>query len=167
MVSGRTPGMRGGRGRQSLHRRHGQGCAGAWCAGGVESRPGKGFAVRRLLADVEADCYVMVDGDATYDPAAAPEMVGLVLDHGVDMVNGARVVGADVSEAYRPGHGFGNAMLTWIFASSSGWTPARHPVGVPSDESGASSSRFPTGAEGFEIEAELNAHAATPGRPDR
>ena len=129
-----------------------------------ESRPGKGFAVRRLLADVEADCYVMVDGDATYDPAAAPEMVGLVLDHGVDMVNGARVVGADVSEAYRPGHGFGNAMLTWIFAKLFR-LELRDTLSGYRVMSRRFVKSFPTGAEGFEIEAELNAHAATLGVP--
>ena len=55
-----------------------------------EPRPGKGRAVRRLLADVDADCYVMVDGDATYDPLTAPQMVHEVLENGVDMVVAGR-----------------------------------------------------------------------------
>lgn len=130
----------------------------------TESRPGKGFAVRRLLADIEADCYVMIDGDATYDAASAPQMVGLVLDQGVDMVNGARQTAGEVSEAYRPGHTLGNAVLTWIFQRLFG-------LEIQDTLSGyrVMSRRFvksfPTGAEGFEIEAELNAHAATLGVP--
>lgn len=130
----------------------------------TESRPGKGFAVRRLLADIEADCYVMIDGDATYDAASAPQMVGLVLDQGIDMVNGARQTTGDVSEAYRPGHTLGNAVLTWIFQRLFG-------LQIEDTLSGyrVMSRRFvksfPTGAEGFEIEAELNAHAATLGVP--
>lgn len=130
----------------------------------TESRPGKGFAVRRLLADIEADCYVMIDGDATYDAASAPQMVELVLDQGVDMVNGARQTVGEESAAYRPGHTLGNAMLTWIFQRLFG-------LQIQDTLSGyrVMSRRFvksfPTGAEGFEIEAELNAHAATLGVP--
>lgn len=129
-----------------------------------ESRPGKGFAVRRLLADVEADCYVMIDGDATYDAASAPNMVDLVLEQGVDMVNGARHAEANAQQAYRPGHTLGNSMLTWIFQRLFG-------LQIEDTLSGyrVMSRRFvksfPTGAEGFEIEAELNAHAATLGVP--
>lgn len=125
-----------------------------------ETRPGKGFAVRRLLADVEADCYVMIDGDGTYDAASAPKMVGLVLDEGIDMVNGARQSQTGDSETYRPGHTLGNAVLTWIFQRLFG-------LQIQDTLSGyrVMSRRFvksfPTGAEGFEIEAELNAHAAT------
>lgn len=131
----------------------------------VEQRPGKGYAVRRLMADCDADCYVMVDGDSTYDPDAAPGLVADVLIHGFDMVNGARLV-ADRSEvsAYRRGHTLGNTALTWIFRRLFG-------LKIEDTLSGyrAMSRRFvktfPTGASGFEIEAELNAHAATLGVP--
>lgn len=129
-----------------------------------EPRPGKGMAVRRLFADVEADCYVMVDGDATYDPSAAPELVERVIDNNVDMVNGARQTPDGDAGAYRPGHTLGNNVLTWIF---------QRLFGLPIDDtlSGyrALSRRFvksfPSGATGFEIEAELNAHAAVLGVP--
>src|SRR6185312_9427686 len=56
-----------------------------------EPRPGKGGVVRRMFADAEADIYVLVDGDATYDAASAPLMVQALLDGPLDMVNGARV----------------------------------------------------------------------------
>lgn len=123
-----------------------------------ETRKGKGFAVRRLFADVDADCFVMVDGDATYDASVAAEMVDLVTEQGYDMVNGARVTD-DAGHAYRPGHTMGNAALSWIFRTL-------FRLSIEDTLSGyrALSRRFvksfPTGASGFEIEAELNAHAA-------
>lgn len=130
----------------------------------VEPRPGKGLAVRRLLADVEADCYVMVDGDATYDAASAPALVQLVLGGGNDMVNGARAADATSAGTYRRGHALGNAVLTWIFQKL-----FRLPLQDTLSGYRAMSRRFvksfPTGATGFEIEAELNAHAATLGVP--
>lgn len=129
-----------------------------------ESRAGKGYAVRRLLADVEADCYVMIDGDATYDPDSAPELVDLVLHHGVDMVNGARVVAGERTEAYRPGHTLGNAILTWIFQKLFK-LQLRDTLSGYRVMSRRFVKSFPTGAAGFEIEAELNAHAATLGVP--
>lgn len=130
----------------------------------TETRPGKGFAVRRLMADVEADCYVMIDGDATYDAASAPALVDLVLDQGVDMVNGARQTAAATGEAYRPGHALGNAVLTWIFQRLFG-LQLRDTLSGYRVMSRRFVKSFPTGAEGFEIEAELNAHAATLGVP--
>lgn len=128
-----------------------------------EQRAGKGFAIRRLFADVDADCYVMVDGDDTYDPAAAAAMVSLVRDQGVDMVNAARD-SQDEEAAYRRGHVLGNTILTWIFSQLFG-------LQLKDTLSGyrALSRRFvksfPTGASGFEIETELNAHAAVLGLP--
>lgn len=134
----------------------------AHAAGAVvlhEPRQGKGFAIRRLLADVDADCFVMVDGDATYDASTAPEMVDLVLNHGVDMVNGERVKGADQAAAYRRGHEIGNSVLTWIFTKLFG-LPLRDTLSGYRVMSKRFVKSFPTGATGFEIEAELNAHAA-------
>ena len=124
-----------------------------------EPRPGKGYAVRRLFADVDAECFVMVDGDATYDPAAAPQFVARVLDDGVDMVVGRRV-GTD--GAYRPGHQWGNRLLSWSFRRLFG-------LGLDDTLSGyrAFSRRFvktfPILTQGFELEADLNAHAASLG----
>jgi len=127
-----------------------------------EPRAGKGNAVRRLFADVDADCYVMVDGDATYEADAAPGMVAKVLDDGVDMVVGSRVTGPGATDAYRTGHRLGNLLLTWVFHRLFG-------LRISDTLSGyrAFSRRFvktfPSMASGFEIEAELNAHAASTG----
>src|SRR6185437_8406064 len=75
---------------------------------------------RRALpeADVDADAYVLVDGDATYDAADAPAMVELLLHDRLDMVNGTRV--SDRRDAYRPGHRFGNVVLTSLVRAAFG-----------------------------------------------
>lgn len=125
----------------------------------TEPRPGKGFAVRRLLGDVEADCYVLVDGDATYDASAAPELVRHVLEHGVDMVTAVRVTPAEERARERPGHALGNSVLSWIFRALFGLRLTDTLSGYR-----AMSRRFvksfPTRATGFEIETELNVHCA-------
>lgn len=127
----------------------------------VEPRRGKGNAVLRLFSDVDADCYVLVDGDATYDAQAAPRLVSAVLDDGIDMVVGARVETEELT-SYRKGHRLGNALLTWIFRSL-----FRFEIEDTLSGYRAFSQRFvksfPGMATGFEIEAELNAHAATAG----
>lgn len=124
----------------------------------VRSEPlqGKGNVVRRMFADIEADIYVLVDGDATYDAATAPEMIHCLLAQQLDMVNGARVT--SIEAAYRPGHRFGNWLLTgivrWIFGDRfrdmlSGFRVfSRRYV-----------KSFPSLAGGFEIETELTVHA--------
>ena len=121
-----------------------------------ESSPGKGNVVRRMFADIEADVYVMVDGDGTYDAEAAPAMVRMVFDDGLDMVIGNRV--SEVDDAYRRGHLLGNKFFNrlhqFLFGSSfqdmfSGYRAMSRRL-VKS---------FPTMASGFEIEAELTAHA--------
>ena len=87
--------------------------AAARAAGAIvrrETLQGKGNVIRRAFADVDAELYVLVDGDDTYDAAAAPAMVELLLRDGLDMVNGARVT--DIAKAYRPGHRLGNLVLT-------------------------------------------------------
>ncbi|MGI3903853.1 MAG: glycosyltransferase family 2 protein, partial [Janthinobacterium lividum] len=78
----------------------------------TEGRQGKGNVVRRMFSDIDADCYIMVDGDDTYDAAAAAEAVALVARDGYDFVNVARVT--TITEAYRRGHKFGNVLLTGI-----------------------------------------------------
>lgn len=121
-----------------------------------EALQGKGNVVRRMFADVEADVYLLVDGDDTYDAAAAPEMVRLLLERRLDMVTGVRVT--DAEAAYRPGHRFGNVMLTGMVRSIFG-------DGVSDMLSGyrAFSRRFvksfPALAEGFETETEFTVHA--------
>src|ERR1700687_1447180 len=80
-----------------------------------ERRQGKGHVVRRMFADVDADIYVLVDGDATYDAASAPRMIEALLSDHLDMVVGLRIDQA--AAAYRPGHRTGNLMLTSFLAS--------------------------------------------------
>ena len=83
---------------------------------GAEVRPvtlqGKGNVVRRMFADIEADAYILVDGDDTYDPAAAPGLLQLLADGQLDMVTATRVT--DLAAAYRTGHRAGNLVLTRI-----------------------------------------------------
>jgi glycosyltransferase involved in cell wall biosynthesis len=121
-----------------------------------EPLPGKGNVVRRMFADIEADVYLMVDGDGTYEAEAAPAMVRMLFDQSLDMVVGNRV--SEVDDAYRRGHVLGNKFFNWLhqflFGSSfhdvfSGYRAMSRRL-VKS---------FPTMARGFEIEAELTAHA--------
>lgn len=85
-----------------------------------ESRRGKGNVVRRMFNDIEADIYVMVDGDDTYDAARAPELVDRLVAENLDMVVGRRI--ETHQAAYRAGHRLGNAVLTglvrWLFAAN-------------------------------------------------
>ena len=124
----------------------------------VRSEPlqGKGNVVRRMFADIEADIYVLVDGDATYDAESAPRMIQMLLEGPLDMVNGARVT--DIEKAYRPGHRFGNWMLTgmvsWIFGDR--FSDMLSGFRVFSRRYVKS---FPALAAGFETETELTVHA--------
>src|SRR5215218_11181371 len=79
-----------------------------------ERRQGKGHVVRRMFADIDADIYVLVDGDATYDAPSAPRMIEMLLSDHLDMVVGFRVDQAEA--AYRAGHRTGNRMLTSFLA---------------------------------------------------
>ncbi len=121
-----------------------------------ETRQGKGNVVRRMFADVEADVYVLTDGDDTYDAAAAPALVRKVIEEGYDVVTGRRVATGEA--AYRPGHVFGNRLLT-------GLTAAMFDVHLKDLLSGyrVMSRRFvksfPLTAGGFGIETELTIHA--------
>src|SRR6201999_317149 len=83
-----------------------------------ERRQGKGHVVRRMFADVDADIYVLVDGDATYDAASAPRMIEALLSDHLVMVVGFRV--GQAGAAYRPGHRTGNWMLTSFLSVVSG-----------------------------------------------
>ena len=121
-----------------------------------EPRPGKGNAVRRAFADIEADVYVMVDGDATYDPAVAPRMVELLVTQRLDYVNGRRDY--DDPSGQRRGHVFGNRILSSAVSSI-----FRDEVGDMLSGYKALSRRFvksfPVTSTGFEIETELGVHA--------
>ncbi len=121
-----------------------------------EPRRGKGNVVRRMFADIEADLYVLLDGDATYEAAAAPRMVTRAIEEGLDFVNGARV--AVAIEAYRRGHRFGNYVLTELVRNIFGrqFTDMLSGYKVLSRRFVKS---FPAMSRGFEIETELTVHA--------
>lgn len=121
-----------------------------------ERQQGKGAVVRRMFADVEADVYVMADGDATYDASASPGMVRLLLDDQLDMVAGARE--SEVQAAYRRGHRFGNAMLTGLLANMFGRSFNDILTGYRVFSRRFVKS-FPVLSAGFEIETEITVHA--------
>jgi glycosyltransferase involved in cell wall biosynthesis len=121
-----------------------------------ERRQGKGHVVRRMFADIDADIYVLVDGDATYDAASAPRMIEALLSDHLDMVVGLRV--DQTAAAYRPGHRTGNLMLTGFLASVFG----REFKDILSGYRVFSRrfvKSFPVLSDGFEIETELSVHA--------
>jgi len=122
----------------------------------VEPLRGKGNVMRRMFADVEADVYVLVDGDDTYDASRAPELVDLLVSRSLDMVNAARQ--SEIKEAYRRGHRFGNAVLTGLVTLAFGnrLTDLLSGYRVFSRRFVKS---FPALAAGFEIETELSIHA--------
>jgi glycosyltransferase involved in cell wall biosynthesis len=121
-----------------------------------ERMQGKGSVVRRMFADVEADIYVMADGDATYEAAAAPQLISLLVDEHLDMVVGARK--SEVEAAYRRGHRFGNMMLTGMLSKLFGrsFTDILSGYRIFSRRFVKS---FPVLAVGFEIESEMCVHA--------
>ena len=121
-----------------------------------EPLQGKGHVIRRMFADVDADAYVLVDGDATYDPASAPDMVRLLLDERLDMVNGARVT--EIEAAYRPGHKLGNRVLTGLVAQIFGNRVSDMLSGYRVFSRRFVKS-FPALASGFETETEFTVHA--------
>ncbi len=133
----------------------------ARAAGAVVRRErlqGKGHVVRRMFADIEADIYFLVDGDDTYDAAAAPGMRMMLLDRQLDMVSAARF--GSTSGAYRPGHRIGNIVLSGMVAWSfgSGITDLLSGYRVFSRRFVKS---FPAMSIGFETETEFTIHALT------
>ncbi|MBR9808564.1 MAG: glycosyltransferase [Alphaproteobacteria bacterium] len=121
-----------------------------------ESYQGKGNAVRRLFSDVEADIYVMADGDATYDAEAAPRMISRLVEDRLAMVSGARV--SEHEDAYRFGHKFGNWMLTGLVRMSFG-DRFRDMLSGYRVMSRQFVKSFPALSNGFEIETELCVHS--------
>jgi len=121
-----------------------------------ERMQGKGHVVRRMFADIEADVYVMADGDSTYDAAAAPELVRRLVEERLDMVVGARK--SEVEEAYRRGHRLGNRLFTSILAGLFGrsFTDIFSGYRVFSRRFVKS---FPALSRGFETETEISVHA--------
>jgi glycosyltransferase involved in cell wall biosynthesis len=121
-----------------------------------ERRQGKGHVVRRMFADVDADIYVLVDGDATYDAASAPRMIETLLAGRLDMVVGLRVDQA--LAAWRPGHRTGNRLLTGFLSSMFGQAFKDILSGYRVFSRRFVKS-FPVLSDGFEIETELTVHA--------
>ena len=117
---------------------------------------GKGNVVRRMFADVDADIYIMADGDATYDASSAPQMVARLLEDQLDMVVGARI--ADRDAAYRSGHRIGNALLTGMLAKLFGRSFSDILSGYRVFSRRFVKS-FPILSGGFEIETEMSVHA--------
>jgi len=121
-----------------------------------ERRQGKGHVVRRMFADVDADIYVLVDGDATYDAPSAPGMIGVLVSEHLDMVVGLRVDRFEA--AYRRGHRTGNWMLTNFLAQVFGQAFKDILSGYRVFSRRFVKS-FPVLSDGFEIETELSVHA--------
>ena len=122
----------------------------------TERQQGKGHVVRRMFADVDADIYVMADGDLTYDPKAAPEMVRMLVDEELDMVVGTRQ--HEAKEAYRGGHVLGNRIFTRLLAGLFGRSFSDIFSGYRVFSRRFVKS-FPVLSEGFEIETEMSVHA--------
>src|SRR5580692_9701829 len=121
-----------------------------------ERRQGKGHVVRRMFADIDADVYVLVDGDATYDAPSAPGMIERLVNDHLDMVVGSRV--DQDQAAYRRGHRTGNWLLTSFLSTVFGqaFTDILSGYRVFSRRFVKS---FPVLSDGFEIETELTVHA--------
>ncbi|MGZ0186371.1 MAG: glycosyltransferase, partial [Acidimicrobiales bacterium] len=122
-----------------------------------EPTPGKGAVVRRMFADVDADLYVMVDGDGTYDASRSPDLVKRLVDEDLDMVVGVRS-GVTV-DAGRAGHAFGNRLFNrlyrWLFGA--GFTDILSGYRAFSRRFVKS---FPAVSTGFEVETEMSVHAS-------
>ena len=121
-----------------------------------ELRKGKGNVVRRMFQDIEADVYVMVDGDDTYEAAVAPKLIAKLVDENLDMVVGRRI--ETHQAAYRAGHRLGNRVLTGLVA----WLFGAQIVDMLSGYRVFSRrfvKSFPSSSREFEIETELTVHA--------
>ena len=122
-----------------------------------ESRPGKGVVVRRMFAEVDADIYVMTEGDATYDASRAPEMVAALVRDDLDVVTGIRD-DEERAAAYRHGHRLGNRAFNVLLGALFGERPTDMLSGYRVLSRRFVKS-FPMEAHGFEIETELTVHA--------
>lgn len=126
----------------------------------TEMLQGKGHVVRRMFSDIEADAYLLVDGDGTYEAAAAPGMVRRLLEEQLDMVNGQRVelAGAGAVGAYRRGHRAGNLLLTGLVRAVFG-DRIKDMLSGYRVFSRRFVKTFPALASGFETETEFTIHA--------
>ena len=127
-----------------------------------EKRQGKGAVVRRMFADIEADVYVMVDGDHTYDASMAVQAVDHLLDYNLDMLNISRIPVED--GVYRSGHRLGNFLLTGIVKLLFG-SNVQDMLSGYRVFSRRFVKTFPARSNGFEIETELTVHSLEMGLP--
>ncbi|MGI6244146.1 MAG: glycosyltransferase [Pseudochelatococcus sp.] len=121
-----------------------------------ETRQGKGNVLRRMFADIEADIYVLADGDGTYDASAAPMLIDRLIEDRLDLVNGSRV--STASHAYRPGHKLGNYVLTKLVSVIFG-RQFQDMLSGYKVFSRRFVKSFPALSRGFETETELAVHA--------
>jgi len=122
----------------------------------TERQQGKGHVVRRMFADVEADVYIMADGDLTYDPKSAPAMVAMLLAEELDMIVGTRR--HEAKQAYRGGHVLGNRLFTGLLSGLFGRSFSDIFSGYRVFSRRFVKS-FPVLSSGFEIETEISVHA--------
>lgn len=122
----------------------------------TETLQGKGHVVRRMFADIEADIYVLVDGDDTYDAGAVNDMIHMLVTDNLDMVTGTRQHASN--DAYRPGHQFGNALLTGAVRGIFG-KRIQDMLSGYRVLSRRFVKSFPALSQGFETETELTVHA--------
>ena len=122
----------------------------------TERQQGKGHVVRRMFADIDADIYVMADGDLTYDPKAAPAMVAMLAAEQLDMIVGTRK--HEAKEAYRGGHVLGNRIFTGLLSGLFGRSFSDIFSGYRVFSRRFVKS-FPVLSSGFEIETEISVHA--------
>ncbi len=123
-----------------------------------EYKQGKGNVVRRMFREIDAECYLMIDGDDTYDLDSAREMVDLVLTHNADMVVGDRLSSTYFTENKRPFHNFGNSLMRWSI-NSLFKSDIRDIMTGYRAMSYEFVKTFPVISKGFEIETEMTIHA--------
>lgn len=123
-----------------------------------EYKQGKGNVIRRMFREINAECYLMIDGDDTYDLSTAREMTDLVLNHNADMVVGDRLSSTYFTENKRPFHNFGNSLMRWAI-NSLFKSDIRDIMTGYRAFSFEFVKTFPVFSKGFEIETEMTIHA--------
>ena len=123
-----------------------------------EPQQGKGNVVRSMFQDIDAECYIMVDGDDTYPADAGPEMAREVLENGIDMVIGDRLSSTYFTENKRPFHGFGNSLVRFSI-NNMFHSDVRDVMTGLRAMSYRFAKSFPVVSQGFEIETEMTIHA--------
>ena len=123
-----------------------------------EYQQGKGNVIRRMFREIDAKCYIMVDGDDTYPAEYAPEMARLVLERQADMVVGDRLSATYFTENKRPFHNFGNRLVRWSINALFGSSIRDIMTGYRAFSYQFVKS-FPVLSKGFEIETEMSIHA--------